>query len=323
MTDNHLKKEKKHAIHNTIYHYCFSADHCCCSDLCRRDPPKGHKLGRVPRQCRNAGAARADYEIKAEYGHQAGTNLFHSFQQFNIHADESATFTGPDSVQNIISRVTGGDASWIDGRLASAIPNADFYFLNPAGVMFGQNASLDLGGSFHVSTGDYLRFGGNDRFYAMPLENEVLSVAAPSAFGFLDGDAGNISVEGMGELTTEVWGEDYDNWLDWWRDNIFDSDSNPNLSFFPGLVVPEGEAISLIGGDIELSGAVVDLTRDGIYRPVGANLNAPDGRINLAGIKSDGEVEMTESGLEVSAKALGNITMSDGAGTGSVEWESY
>ena len=70
-----------------------------------------------------------DYEIKAEYGHQAGTNLFHSFQQFNIHADESATFTGPDSVQNIISRVTG-DASWIDGRLASAIPNADFYFLN-------------------------------------------------------------------------------------------------------------------------------------------------------------------------------------------------
>ncbi len=205
MTDNHLKKEKKHAVHNTIYHYCFSADHCCCSDLCRRDPhPKGINLDGSLGNAGTLDLPGPDYEIKAEYGHQAGTNLFHSFQQFNIHADESATFTGPDSVQNIISRVTGGDASWIDGRLASAIPNADFYFLNPAGVMFGQNASLDLGGSFHVSTADYLRFGENDRFYAIPLENDVLSVAAPSAFGFLDGDAGKISVEGMGELTTEA-----------------------------------------------------------------------------------------------------------------------
>ncbi len=51
------------------------------------------------------------YKIKAEYGHQSGANLFHSFQRFNINTGESATFSGPASVQNIIGRVTGGEAS--------------------------------------------------------------------------------------------------------------------------------------------------------------------------------------------------------------------
>ncbi|MDM8516022.1 filamentous hemagglutinin N-terminal domain-containing protein [Desulfobacterales bacterium HSG16] len=117
--------------------------------------------------------SRPNYEIKAELGKQVEANLFHSFQQFNIHSNESATFSGPDSAQNIISRVTGGNASWIDGKIGSTILNADFYFLNPAGVMFGPNVSLDLGGSFHVSTADYLRMGENDRFYSTPHANDV------------------------------------------------------------------------------------------------------------------------------------------------------
>jgi len=186
------------------------------------------------------------YEIKAEYGQQAGKNLFHSFEQFNLHYGESATFTGPGSVGNIISRVTGGDSSWIDGKLASAIPGADLYLLNPAGLMFGPNASLDLSGSFHISTADYLRLGENERFYANPMENDVLSSAAPTAFGFLDEDTGNISVKGAGELTTAVWGEqEYRHWGDWQR-------KNPDFS--PGLVVPERESISVVGGDIDISG---------------------------------------------------------------------
>ncbi len=136
-----------------------------------------------------------DYDIKAEFGKQAGANLFHSFEQFNIHKGESATFSGPDSVQNIVSRVTGGNASWIDGRLASSIPNADLYFLNPAGVMFGANASLDLSGSFHISTADYLRLKDNERFSALPSDNDVLSAASPSAFGFLNDSPNPISVK--------------------------------------------------------------------------------------------------------------------------------
>ncbi|MDM8551054.1 filamentous hemagglutinin N-terminal domain-containing protein [Desulfobacterales bacterium HSG2] len=177
-----------------------------------------------------------NYDIKAEYGQQAGTNLFHSFHQFNIHSDETATFSGPSSVQNIISRVTGGDPSWIDGTLRSAISGADLYLLNPAGMMFGPNAALDLGGSFHASTADYLRLGENEHFYAMPPKNELLSVAALTAFGFLDnedlrdsGNPGSLTVEGRGEITEEEWND------------------NPG-----GLHVSEGETISLIGGNIEI-----------------------------------------------------------------------
>lgn len=246
-----------------------------------------------------------DYDIKAEYGHQSGSNLFHSFQHFNIHTGESAVFSGPESVQNIVTRVTGGNISAIDGVLGSSISGADLYLLNPAGVMFGANAALDISGSFHVSTGNYLRLGENDRFYAMPHESDVLSAAAPTAFGFLDENAGKISIEGKGELTSDSWGEDYDNWRDWYADN--------HPGFSPGLVVPEGKSISMMGGDIEISGTYFDLDGTGSYQPVGQNLSAGGGRVSLAAVKSPGEVRGTASGLDISAEKLGNITMSQGA----------
>jgi large exoprotein involved in heme utilization and adhesion len=86
----------------------------------------------------------------------------------------------------VLSRVTGGDPSRIDGTLRSTIPGADFYFLKPAGVMFGPGARLDVPGSFHVSTADTAEFSSGERFEAradgaVP----VLAVAAPEAFGFL------------------------------------------------------------------------------------------------------------------------------------------
>ncbi len=64
--------------------------------------PKGIKLDGTLGSAGKLDLPGPDYDIKAEYGQQAGSNLFHSFQQFNIHSDESATFTGPNSVQNII-----------------------------------------------------------------------------------------------------------------------------------------------------------------------------------------------------------------------------
>ena len=247
-----------------------------------------------------------DYDIRADYGQQAGANLFHSFQKFNLRSDESATFSGPDFVQNIVSRVTGGDASWIDGTLRSTIQGADMYFLNPAGVMFGANASLDIGGSFHVSTADFLRLGENERFYTLPLESDVLSASAPAAFGFLDGDAGKISAEGMGELSTDLWGEDFDNWRDW---------KNANPDFFSGLETPEGEAISMIGGDVEITGTFYHDPSNPLITntPVGKSLSAPYGRISLAAVKSEGEVRLTESGVNVSAEQLGDIRVAEGA----------
>lgn len=145
-----------------------------------------------------------DYDITAEVGRRSGDNLFHSFGRFNIGADESATFSGPEAIRTVIGRVTGGDVSRIDGAIFSDIADADLFLLNPAGFIFGSDAFLDVSGSFHISTADFLRMGESDRFYALPSGGEVLSPAPPAAFGFLEGDTGEIAVEGVLEVG---WGE--------------------------------------------------------------------------------------------------------------------
>jgi len=125
-----------------------------------------------------------DFQITPDLGQQHGGNLFHSFQDFNLNSLESAIFSGPNNVQNILSRVTGGNPSNIDGLIRSTIPNADMYFLNPYGIMFGPNARLDVQGSFHVSTADYLRLGENGRFDARNSNDSLLTVAPIASFGF-------------------------------------------------------------------------------------------------------------------------------------------
>ena len=136
-----------------------------------------------------------DYLIGADLGQQHGGNLFHSFKEFNLQSFESATFFGPNSINNVISRVTGGNSSYIDGLIRSTIPNADMYFLNPYGIMFGENAQLDVQGGFHASTADYMRLGEAGRFDASHPEQSILTVAPPTAFGFLDAPTG-IEVQG-------------------------------------------------------------------------------------------------------------------------------
>jgi filamentous hemagglutinin family protein len=165
---------------------------------------------------RSGALSGPNYRITADLGRQAGSNLFHSFGKFNVYTGESATFTGPSSITNIISRVTGGSSSWIDGRLRSEITGANLYLINPSGVMFGPNASLDISGSFHVTTADYLKLGQEGRFYATTPEKSVLTSASPSAFGFLGSNPGSISFDGT------------------------------------VLEVPSGKTISVIGGDIQM-----------------------------------------------------------------------
>jgi filamentous hemagglutinin family protein len=136
-----------------------------------------------------------DYQIGADLGQQRGGNLFHSFQDFNLNRAESATFSGPNSVNNVISRVTGGNPSQIDGLIRSTIPNADMYLLNPHGIMFGKNAKLDVQGGFHASTADYLRLKDGGRFDARQPNNSILTVAPVEAFGFLTNSPAPLSVE--------------------------------------------------------------------------------------------------------------------------------
>ncbi|MDQ6961299.1 MAG: filamentous hemagglutinin N-terminal domain-containing protein [Mariprofundaceae bacterium] len=148
-----------------------------------------------------AGQLSGNFTVPASAGKQVGNQLFHSFNRFDVLAGESASFTGSAAIQNIISRVTGGSVSQINGLLdSSAMPNANFFLLNPAGIVFGANASLNVGASFHVSTADYLRMADNKKFFSTPQVNEVLSSAAPAAFGFLAGNVGKIQVSATNGL---------------------------------------------------------------------------------------------------------------------------
>lgn len=129
-------------------------------------------------------------------GTRAGDNLFHSFRLFNIATGESATFTGSPDIANVISRVTGGSTSTIDGLLRSEIGHAGFFLINPAGVVFGPHAQVDVPGAFHTSSADRVDFP--DGYYsATDRAGSTLSIASPESFGFLAHQApANIQVSG-------------------------------------------------------------------------------------------------------------------------------
>ena len=96
--------------------------------------------------------AGPNYNITAGMGATRGNNLFQSFSQFSLKSGDVATFTGPASIQNILSRVTGGSPSSIDGTIRSDIAGATFFFINPNGIIFGPKAAIDVSGSFAASS---------------------------------------------------------------------------------------------------------------------------------------------------------------------------
>ena len=207
------------------------------------------------------------YSIDANVGQLRGNNLFHSFGQFNVHTGESATFTGPSTIENVIGRVTGGQQSLIDGQLRSEMPKANLYLLNPSGVLFGPNATLDVPGSFHVSTADYLRMADGAKFSANLSQESVLTSAPPAAFGFLNSNPAPIAIQGS------------------------------------TLHVPEGKTLSVVGGDLQITGG---------------SLSAPHGQINLASVASAGEVipTVSEQGSDLKMEGfshLGKIEAAQGA----------
>jgi len=137
-----------------------------------------------------------NYTITAGMGATRGNNLFQSFSQFDLKAGDVATFTGPAIIQNILARVTGGGPSSIDGTIRSGIAGANFFLINPHGIMFGPNAALDISGSFAASTADYLKLADGARFVAsLGADDSGLSTAPVSAFGFLGNNPGAIAVQ--------------------------------------------------------------------------------------------------------------------------------
>jgi filamentous hemagglutinin family protein len=142
----------------------------------------------------NAVSLSGQMMIPQNLGTTVGNNLFHSFTTFNIKTNESATFTGSAALQNVISRVTGGQVSTIDGLLQSKIAHANFYFINPAGVTFGATAHVDVPAAFHVSTAQKLNFGSDffdTRINASAPPPSTLIIAEPTSFGFLETSPNN------------------------------------------------------------------------------------------------------------------------------------
>ncbi len=124
-------------------------------------------------------------------GTQAGGNLFHSFQQFGLSQGQIANFLSNPSIQNILGRVTGGDASVINGLLQVTGGNSNLYLVNPAGIIFGQTARLDVPGSFTATTANAIAIGGNWFNATGPVDYAGLS-GTPNQFAFLSSAPGAI-----------------------------------------------------------------------------------------------------------------------------------
>lgn len=132
-------------------------------------------------------------------GGTSGVNLLHSLDQFDLNSADTALFTADTmlSTENIIARVTGGDVSDIWGTVEMDIAGANLFLLNPAGVLFGPSAVLNVQGGFHASTADTLQMQDNLGNNLLAFSGDVaLAMAHPVAFGFLDASIGTITVDG-------------------------------------------------------------------------------------------------------------------------------
>jgi filamentous hemagglutinin family protein len=224
-------------------------------------------------------------------GTEVGNNLFHSFTEFGIPSEAIATFMNDSNIENIITRVTGGNISTIDGALET-LNTANLFLINPNGIILGENASLDLGGSFTASSADAIKFEDGSVFSAVNPDS-ILTVSTPRGVQ-LGANPAPIEVRGVGHQ--------------FFFDDFFAADRLNNEAN-----ISSSQSIYLIGGDIILEGA---------------NLAAPDGRIEIGaassgtvGIATDGSLDYSEitqfkdivaldnTGIDVSGSGSGTISL--------------
>ncbi|MHC5774112.1 MAG: two-partner secretion domain-containing protein [Nostoc sp.] len=152
-----------------------------------------------------------------EGGTVRGSNLFHSFSEFSVPKGGEAFFNNATQIQNIFTRVTGNSASNIDGMIR-ANGTANLFLINPNGIVFNSNSSLNIGGSFIASTANSLNFSDGIKFSAVNSQTPpLLTINVPIGLQF-GTNPGKIQVE----------------------------DSN--------LKVNPGQTLALVGGNVQLNG---------------------------------------------------------------------
>ena len=133
-----------------------------------------------------------------------GKNLFHSFTQFGLNSQQIANFLSNPKINNILGRITGGEASIINGLIqvtGGTSGKSNLYLMNPAGIIFGSNAQLNVPASFTATTATGIGFGNNLWFQATGSNDYAALEGTPSYFAFNTSkpgsliNAGNLAVE--------------------------------------------------------------------------------------------------------------------------------
>jgi filamentous hemagglutinin family protein len=219
---------------------------------------------------------------RIEGGATRGINLFHSFDQFNVENGQRVYLTNPIGIENILTRVTGTNPSNILGTLGVTGGNANLFLINPNGIIFGANASLDVGGSFTATTANAIGLGETGLFSASSPATSNLLTVRPSALFFNAVAAGEIVNQSLAQSL---------------------SGQTNSLGGSVGLQVPTGQTLALIGGNVAIEGG---------------NLTAAGGRIELGSVAGVGEVSLSEIGNRWlfgynNIDSFGNIRLEGGA----------
>ncbi|MEM9946788.1 MAG: filamentous hemagglutinin N-terminal domain-containing protein, partial [Cyanobacteria bacterium P01_D01_bin.36] len=130
-------------------------------------------------------------------GARDGDNLFHNFERFNVPIDATVRFRPLANVENVLSRVTGSDPSDILGTLAVG-GSANLWLINPNGIIFGEQAVIDIDGSFYATTASGIPVDAAGIFSLPTLQNPgLLTVSTESGFtNYLTAESGDISILG-------------------------------------------------------------------------------------------------------------------------------
>lgn len=145
---------------------------------------------------------QGEYAITESLGKVQGSNLFHSFSKFDVATGETANFQASNAIFNILTRVTGGAASQIDGTLRSN-STANLWLINPAGWVFGKDAKIDVNGALHITTANALGFKDGGQFLTDPAGKSSLSFADPIDYQFTQARQGNITIDATSNIVLE------------------------------------------------------------------------------------------------------------------------